>query len=146
MATHSGILAWRIPWTQEPGGLQSIALQSWTLQKRLSLQAAVHKGPLFSTPSPVVLSLIFILPILIGVQWCFILVFICTSLVASDVEHLFMCLFALCIWMKCLFMTFAHFLTELYFFFLLTVELWGFFIYSIINTTSLVDYVVCKYL
>ena len=23
MATHSGILAWRIPWTQEPGGLQS---------------------------------------------------------------------------------------------------------------------------
>ena len=24
MATHSGILAWRIPWTEEPGGLQSI--------------------------------------------------------------------------------------------------------------------------
>ena len=24
MATHSSILAWRIPWTQEPGGLQSI--------------------------------------------------------------------------------------------------------------------------
>ena len=23
LATHSGILAWRIPWTQEPGGLQS---------------------------------------------------------------------------------------------------------------------------
>ena len=22
MATHSGILAWRIPWTEEPGGLQ----------------------------------------------------------------------------------------------------------------------------
>ena len=22
MATHSSILAWRIPWTQEPGGLQ----------------------------------------------------------------------------------------------------------------------------
>ena len=22
MATHSGILAWRIPWTQKPGGLQ----------------------------------------------------------------------------------------------------------------------------
>ena len=27
MATHSGILAWRIPWTEEPGGLQSIRLQ-----------------------------------------------------------------------------------------------------------------------
>ena len=23
-ATHSGILAWRIPWTEDPGGLQSI--------------------------------------------------------------------------------------------------------------------------
>ena len=27
MATHSSILAWRIPWTEEPGGLQSMALQ-----------------------------------------------------------------------------------------------------------------------
>ena len=26
-ATHSGILAWRIPWTEEPGGLQSMRLQ-----------------------------------------------------------------------------------------------------------------------
>ena len=24
MATHSSILAWRIPWTEEPGGLQSL--------------------------------------------------------------------------------------------------------------------------
>ena len=27
MATHSSILAWRIPWTQEPGGLQSTGSQ-----------------------------------------------------------------------------------------------------------------------
>ena len=27
MATHSSILAWRIPWTEEPGGLQSVELQ-----------------------------------------------------------------------------------------------------------------------
>ena len=27
MATHSNNLAWRIPWTGEPGGLQSIVLQ-----------------------------------------------------------------------------------------------------------------------
>ena len=26
-ATHSGILAWRIPWTLEPGGLQSMGSQ-----------------------------------------------------------------------------------------------------------------------
>ena len=25
MATHSSILAWRIPWTEEPGGLQSMS-------------------------------------------------------------------------------------------------------------------------
>ena len=30
MATHSSILAWRIPWTEEPGGLQSVGLQGQT--------------------------------------------------------------------------------------------------------------------
>ena len=28
MATHSSILAWRIPWTEEPVGLQSMGLQN----------------------------------------------------------------------------------------------------------------------
>ena len=28
MATHSSILAWRIPWIEEPGGLQSMGSQS----------------------------------------------------------------------------------------------------------------------
>ena len=27
IATHSSILGWRIPWTEEPGGLQSVGLQ-----------------------------------------------------------------------------------------------------------------------
>ena len=27
MATHSSILTWRIPWTEEPGGLQSMGSQ-----------------------------------------------------------------------------------------------------------------------
>ena len=31
-ATHSSILAWRIPWTEEPGGLQSMRSQSRTRQ------------------------------------------------------------------------------------------------------------------
>ena len=30
MATHSSILAWRIPWSEEPGGLQSMGSQSQT--------------------------------------------------------------------------------------------------------------------
>ena len=28
LATHSSTLAWRIPWTEEPGGLQSTGLQT----------------------------------------------------------------------------------------------------------------------
>ena len=30
MATHSNILAWKIPWTEEPGGLLHGAAKSWT--------------------------------------------------------------------------------------------------------------------
>ena len=32
MATHSSILAWRIPWTEEPGGLQSVGSQKNQIQ------------------------------------------------------------------------------------------------------------------
>ena len=28
MATHSSIVTWQIPWTEDPGGLQSMELQS----------------------------------------------------------------------------------------------------------------------
>ena len=44
MATHSRILAWIIPWTEEPGGLQSIALQSWMQLKRLCMHACTKSG------------------------------------------------------------------------------------------------------
>ena len=30
MATHSSTLAWKIPWTEEPGRIQSLRSQSWT--------------------------------------------------------------------------------------------------------------------
>ena len=33
MATHSSILAWGIPWTEEPGGLQSTGSQSDTTER-----------------------------------------------------------------------------------------------------------------
>ena len=39
MAPHSSILAWEIPWTEEPGGLQSKGLQS---QTRLSEHTGTH--------------------------------------------------------------------------------------------------------
>ena len=43
MATHSSLLAWRIPWTEEPGGLQSIGSQSRTRLKQLSTHAQSAK-------------------------------------------------------------------------------------------------------
>jgi len=42
MATHSNILAWRISWTEEPGGLQSIGSHSLSQLKQLSIYA--HTG------------------------------------------------------------------------------------------------------
>ena len=38
MATHSSILAWRIPWTQEPGRLKSMGSQESNTTERLSTQ------------------------------------------------------------------------------------------------------------
>ena len=43
MATHSSILARRIPWTEEPGGLQSMGLQSQTQVKQPSRHACMFK-------------------------------------------------------------------------------------------------------
>ena len=48
MATHSSILAWRIPRTEELGGLQSMGLQSWTWLSEL------HNGTGNSTQCSVV--------------------------------------------------------------------------------------------
>ena len=41
-ATHSSILAWRMPWTEDPGGLQSIASHSQIQLKRLSTRESNH--------------------------------------------------------------------------------------------------------
>ena len=40
IANHSSILAWRIPWTEETGELQSMKLQSWTRLNQLSMNNA----------------------------------------------------------------------------------------------------------
>ena len=39
MATHSSVLAWRIPEMAEPGGCRLWVAQSWTRLKRLSEEA-----------------------------------------------------------------------------------------------------------
>ena len=42
MATNSSILAWEIPWTEEPDGLQSMGPQSWT-HKEADTTEYTHK-------------------------------------------------------------------------------------------------------
>ena len=42
MATHSSILAWEIPWTEEHGGLQSSVAKSHTWLKWLSMHTHTH--------------------------------------------------------------------------------------------------------
>ena len=37
IATHSSILAWRIPWTEEPGGLQSMGSQKLDMTEQVTL-------------------------------------------------------------------------------------------------------------
>ena len=45
MATHSSILAWRIPWTEEPGGLQFTGSQESDTNKRLKRErVSIYSG------------------------------------------------------------------------------------------------------
>ena len=69
MATHSSVLAWRIPWTEEPGGLQSVESQSQTQLSNFHLcsSAATLASLLLLKPGDLVLAsgplhLLFCLP------------------------------------------------------------------------------------
>ena len=67
MATHSGTLAWKIPWMEEPGRLQSMGLQkSWTqlsdftfnfhfnaLEKKMAIHSSVLAWRILGMGSPV---------------------------------------------------------------------------------------------
>ena len=59
-ATHSSILAWRIPWTEEPGGLQSVGSQrfrhDWTTNTAILLITTTKTRARFLTVSKMYIS------------------------------------------------------------------------------------------
>ena len=46
MATHSSILAWTIPWTEERGMLQSMVLKELDATEQLSIHAYMKENPI----------------------------------------------------------------------------------------------------
>ena len=52
MAPHSSILAWKIPWVEEPGGLQSVGLRRVGLEKEMATHSSVLAWRIPGTGEP----------------------------------------------------------------------------------------------
>ena len=57
----------------------------------------VYEGPNFSASSPkLIILVLLVITIIVGVKWYIMVIFICISLMAKDVQHLFLCFLDIC--------------------------------------------------